>query len=74
MDQDHVDSNDPSLVVQKIDRRLIPLLFTTYMLSFMDKTILSSAAVFGLLEDTVSTTPRHFCTWLTSLAFGWRPV
>ncbi|KAL4747262.1 hypothetical protein BDW72DRAFT_17731 [Aspergillus terricola var. indicus] len=52
MDQDHLDSNAPSRVVRKIDRRLIPLLFTTYMLSFMDKTILSSAAVFGLLEDT----------------------
>jgi hypothetical protein len=43
----------PSLLLRKIDRRLIPLLFTTYMLSFMDKTILSSAAVFGLIDDTV---------------------
>ena len=41
-------------LVQKIDWRLIPLLFTTYMLNFMDKTILSSASVFGLQEDTVS--------------------
>jgi hypothetical protein len=40
-------------VLRKVDRRLIPLLFTTYMLSFMDKTILSSASVFGLIEDTV---------------------
>lgn len=43
----------PSRVLRKVDRRLIPLLFTTYMLSFMDKTILSSASVFGLIEDTV---------------------
>jgi hypothetical protein len=43
----------PPELLRKIDRRLIPLLFTTYMLSFMDKTILSSAAVFGLIEDTV---------------------
>lgn len=35
-------------VLKKIDRVIIPLLFVTYMLNFMDKTILSSAAVFGL--------------------------
>lgn len=40
-------------VLRKIDMRLIPLLFCTYMLNFMDKTILSSAAVFGLRDDTV---------------------
>ena len=40
-------------VLRKIDRRLIPLLFTTYMFNFMDKTILSSASVFGLADDTV---------------------
>lgn len=40
-------------VLRKIDMRLVPLLFFTYMLNFMDKTILSSAAVFGLTEDTV---------------------
>jgi hypothetical protein len=41
-------------VLRKIDRRLIPLLFMTYMFNFMDKTILSSASVFGLRDDTVS--------------------
>ncbi|OAA52936.1 Major facilitator superfamily domain, general substrate transporter [Cordyceps fumosorosea ARSEF 2679] len=41
-------------VLRKIDRAIIPLLFITYMLNFMDKVILSSAAVFGLKEDTVS--------------------
>ncbi|KAF2091504.1 MFS general substrate transporter [Saccharata proteae CBS 121410] len=39
-------------VLRKIDYRLIPLLFITYNLNFMDKTILSSASVFGLKEDT----------------------
>ncbi|KAF4974353.1 hypothetical protein FZEAL_8731 [Fusarium zealandicum] len=39
-------------VLKKIDRTIIPLLFITYMLNFMDKIILSSAAVFGLREDT----------------------
>lgn len=42
-------------VLRKIDRTIIPLLFVTYMLNFMDKIILSSAAVFGLREDNVRT-------------------
>jgi hypothetical protein len=41
-------------VLKKIDRVIIPLLFTTYLFNFMDKTVLSSAAVFGLREDNVS--------------------
>ncbi|KAF2135537.1 uncharacterized protein K452DRAFT_323006 [Aplosporella prunicola CBS 121167] len=48
-------SYDPVLsarVLLKIDLRLIPLLFVTYNLNFMDKTILSSASVFGLKEST----------------------
>lgn len=40
-------------VLRKIDRTIIPLLFVTYMFNFMDKIILSSAAVFGLREDNV---------------------
>jgi hypothetical protein len=49
-------------VLRKIDMRLVPLLFFTYMLNFMDKTILSSASVFGLTEDTVRfpSTKRKF--------------
>lgn len=46
-------------VLRKIDRAIIPLLFVTYMLNFMDKVILSSAAVFGLREDTVSVPEWH---------------
>ena len=41
-------------VIRKIDRTIIPLLFVTYMFNFMDKIILSSAAVFGLRDDNVS--------------------
>lgn len=44
-------------VLRKIDWRLIPLMFITYNLNFMDKTILSSASVFGLREDTVCIQP-----------------
>jgi hypothetical protein len=50
----HQDADDlANRVLRKIDWRLIPLMFITYNLNFMDKTILSSASVFGLREDTV---------------------
>jgi hypothetical protein len=48
-----VDEQLARRVLRKIDRTIIPLLFVTYMLNFMDKTILSSAAVFGLRDDNV---------------------
>lgn len=50
-----VDAAMAKRVLRKIDMRLIPLLFITYGLNFMDKTILSSASVFGLRNDTVRT-------------------
>lgn len=49
----HVDATMAKRVVRKIDRFIIPVLFVTYMFNFMDRTILSSASVFGLREDTV---------------------
>ncbi|ROW09299.1 hypothetical protein VPNG_05880 [Cytospora leucostoma] len=49
---DGVDADMAKRVLRKIDMRLIPLLFVTYGLNFMDKTILSSASVFGLRDDT----------------------
>jgi hypothetical protein len=48
-----MDNSIAKRVLRKIDRRLVPLMFITYMLNFMDKTILSSASVFGLKDDTV---------------------
>lgn len=53
----HVAEDDNDIakrVLRKIDWRLLPLMFVTYNFNFMDKTILSSASVFGLREDTVS--------------------
>lgn len=44
-------------VLKKIDWRFLPLLFLTYSLNFMDKTLLSNASVFGLREDTVYLPP-----------------
>ncbi|KAF5714013.1 hypothetical protein FMUND_7678 [Fusarium mundagurra] len=50
--EDTIDDEAANKVLARIDRAIIPLLFITYMLNFMDKVILSSAAVFGLREDT----------------------
>lgn len=55
-EEEMAESEDAAAVrraLRKVDWRLIPLLFVTYMLNFMDKTILSSASVFGLIDDTV---------------------
>lgn len=40
-------------VLRKIDLRLLPIMFLTYNFNFIDKSILSSASVFGLSTDTV---------------------
>ncbi|KAI1120453.1 major facilitator superfamily domain-containing protein [Nemania abortiva] len=45
----------PVLLLRRIDARIMPLLFATSMFTFMDKAILSSAAVFGLRRDTALT-------------------
>ncbi|KAI1424295.1 major facilitator superfamily domain-containing protein [Xylaria sp. FL1777] len=58
MEHDHDDreggqrhSIDDARIVRRIDAHILPLLFVTYMFNFMDKTILSSAAVFDLRGD-----------------------
>lgn len=40
-------------VIRKIDGRILLLCFVTYNFNFMDKTVLSSAAVYGLRDDAV---------------------
>lgn len=49
--REDVGDDEARRILRRIDWRLMPLLFITYMFNFMDKTILSSAAVFGLRED-----------------------
>lgn len=44
-------------VLRKIDWRLLPIMFVTYNLNFIDKTILSSASVLGLKTDLVCYAP-----------------
>tara|TARA_R110002003_G_scaffold13_23_gene999 strand:+ start:11403 stop:11870 length:468 start_codon:yes stop_codon:yes gene_type:complete len=65
-----VDGGDKEMakrVLRKIDWRLIPLMFITYNLNFMDKTILSSASVFGLREDTGLKGQQY--SWVSSVFY-----
>ncbi|KAH7310768.1 allantoate permease [Stachybotrys elegans] len=56
-------------VVRKIDRFVIPILFVTYMFNFMDRTILSSASVFGLREDNASNLMGQQYSWVSSMFY-----
>ncbi|KAJ5637335.1 hypothetical protein N7490_007214 [Penicillium lividum] len=68
-----MDNKIAKRVLRKIDRRLVPLMFVTYMFNFMDKTILSSAAVFGLKDDTGLVGQQY--SWVSSVFYfgylGW---
>lgn len=54
-------------VIRKIDMRILAIMFVTYNLNFMDKTILSSAAVFGLTEDNHLVGKQY--SWVSSLFY-----
>ncbi|KAI8314483.1 hypothetical protein K4K61_004718 [Colletotrichum sp. SAR11_59] len=65
--QQHVDTAMAKKILWKIDHTVIPLLFVTYMLNFMDKTILSSASVFGLRDDTHLKGQNY--SWVSSIFY-----
>ncbi|KAI0157101.1 putative allantoate permease [Hypoxylon sp. FL1284] len=54
-------------VLRRIDWQIMPLLFLTYCFNFMDKTILSSASVFGLREDTNLQGSNY--SWVSSIFY-----
>ncbi|KAJ3793024.1 major facilitator superfamily domain-containing protein [Lentinula aff. detonsa] len=60
-------------VLRKIDWRLMPIMFITYNFNFIDKVILSSAAVFGLRDDTHLVGQQY--SWVSSVFYfgylGW---
>ncbi|KAI0597096.1 major facilitator superfamily domain-containing protein [Biscogniauxia sp. FL1348] len=62
-----VDEARARRIVRKIDRHIMPLLFLVYMFNFMDKTILSSAAVFGLREDNHLVGSNY--SWVSSVFY-----
>lgn len=61
---------DPASIkrlVRKIDRRILPILFFTFVFNFVDKIVLSSASVYGMTDDIVSAQSRGTVCLLTSL-------
>jgi sugar phosphate permease len=62
-----VTAADNRRVLRKIDMRLLPLLLFVYCLQSLDKTTLSYASVFGLLEDTGLV--RDQFSWLGSIVY-----
>ncbi|KAF9078724.1 major facilitator superfamily domain-containing protein [Rhodocollybia butyracea] len=60
-------------ILRKIDWRLLPIMFITYNFNFIDKSILSSAAVFGLENDTHLVGQQY--SWVSSIFYfgylGW---
>ena len=49
-------------VLRKIDRRIVPILFVTYMLQYLDKNGINYASVYGLDEGTQLTGQDY--SWL----------
>lgn len=45
-------SSETRLVLRKIDRRVVPILFLTYLLQYLDKNGINYASVYGLQEGT----------------------
>ncbi|RDW60561.1 hypothetical protein BP6252_11944 [Coleophoma cylindrospora] len=54
-------------VLRKIDSRILLMMFITYNLNFIDKTILSSAAVFGLEDDNHLVGTQY--SWVSSIFY-----
>lgn len=63
----HIGHDEARRIVRRIDWRIMPLLFLTYIFNFMDKTILSSAAVFGLREDNHLKGTNY--SWVSSIFY-----
>ncbi|KAH7021166.1 major facilitator superfamily domain-containing protein [Microdochium trichocladiopsis] len=54
-------------VLRKIDRRIVPILFFTYMLQYLDKNSINFAATFGLKEGTNIDGGQY--SWLGSIFY-----
>jgi hypothetical protein len=47
-----VTGHEAARVLKKIDRRIIPILFVTYLLQYLDKNGINYASVYGLEDGT----------------------
>lgn len=72
----HVTPEENKRVLRKIDLALLPILLCIYFLQSLDKTALSYAAVFGLIEDTNLVDDQY--SWLGAIVYVaqlvWQPV
>lgn len=51
-DNVQIDESEAKRVLRKIDLRILPILFVTYMLQYLDKNSLNFASVYGLAKGT----------------------
>lgn len=49
---DQISSGEAKRVLRKIDKRILPILFFTYMLQYLDKNSINFASVYGLQKGT----------------------
>jgi hypothetical protein len=47
-----IDPAEAKSVLRKIDERILPILFMTYMLQYLDKNTINFASVYGLQKGT----------------------
>ncbi|KAF8800402.1 MFS general substrate transporter [Phlegmacium glaucopus] len=66
-DQGVLDPSEALRVRRKIDKHILPLMFTLYWIQFMDKTTLGSAAILGIRESAHLTTNQY--NWLGTIFY-----
>lgn len=63
-------------ILRKIDLAILPIILVTYVLQFLDKSTLSFASVFGLIEEANLVGDQY--SWLGSIVYVaqlvWQPV
>lgn len=60
---------DNALVLRKIDVLILPILLSVYFLQSLDKTTLSYASVFGLIQDANLDPDSDQYSWLGSIVY-----
>jgi MFS family permease len=66
-DIQNVDQQEANRVLRKIDLHILPLLMTTYMLQYLDKSSINFASVFGLQKGTHLHGQQY--SWLSSIFY-----
>jgi len=64
-----VSSEENKRVLRKIDLVILPILLSVYFLQSLDKTTLSYASVFGLIEDANLNPNSDQYSWLGSIVY-----